>query len=59
MITKLIRYWGINFKGGRGFHNLIVERKGEFVRVSLTLLLCEISISRVMIIGDQGIRRIV
>ena len=27
MITKLIKGRGINYKGGREFHDLIVERK--------------------------------
>ena len=25
MITKLTKIWGINYKGGREFHNLIVD----------------------------------
>ena len=29
MITKVPKIWGINYKGGREFHNLIVEGKKE------------------------------
>ena len=29
MITRLTKIWGINYKGGREFHNLIEEGEKE------------------------------
>ena len=35
IVTKLIKIRGVNYRGGREFHNLIVEgKKEESVRVS-------------------------
>ena len=32
MIIKLIKIWGINYKRGRAFHNLMVEGKKKIYK---------------------------